>query len=122
MASTKANNNRVAWTYTDEQGNDWAISAKAVYVLDPTDGTKFGGSAAAASVKAIPGNMKPRRVQCTDASGNQRWVIAYENTATIWTTPGTALTLDYYGTDTSFTTTDHTRGEKKNRRGTYQNA
>lgn len=122
MASLKASGNRVAWTYTDDQGNDYAISAKAAYVLDPTDGAKYGGAAAGASVKALPSNFKPRRVQVVDASGNQRWMVAYELTSTIWTTPGTALTINYFGSDVAFTTTDHTRGEKKPRRGTYQSA
>lgn len=122
MTSLKASNNRVAWTYTDDQGNDYAISAKALYVTDGTDGAKYGGSAASASVKAIPGNFRPRRVQCVDASGNQRWVVAYELSATIWTTPGTTLVLNYLGSDVSFTTTDHTRGEKKPRRGTYESS
>lgn len=122
MASAKANNNRVAWTYTDDQGNDWAISAKAVYVLDPTDGAKYGGSAAGADVEPIPGNMKPRRVCMVDASGNQRYVVAYETTATIWATPGTQCTLDYYGTDTTFTASKRHRGERLNKRGTYQSA
>src|SRR5512144_3243734 len=108
MASLKASGNRVAWTYTDDQGNDYAISAKAAYVLDPTDGAKYGGSAAAASVKALPSNFKPRRVQVVDASGNQRWMVAYELTSTIWTTAGTALTINYFGSDVAFTTTDHT--------------
>lgn len=122
MPSAKANGNRVAWTYTDDQGTDWAISAKAVYVLDPTDGAKYGGAAAAASVPAIPGNMRPRRVQAVDGSGNQRWVICYDTTCAAWATPGTQLTLDYFGQDVAFTTTNHNRGEKKNRRGTYQSA
>lgn len=118
----KQSGNRVAWTYTDDQGNDWAISAKGAYVLDPTDGAKYGGSAASASVAPIPGNFRPRRVCCVDASGNQRYVIAYETTATIWSTPGTSLSLNYFGTDTAFTTTVRTRGERRNKRGTYQAA
>lgn len=122
MTSLKASNNRVSWTYTDDQGNDWAISAKAAYVLDPTDGAKYGGSAAAASVKQLPGNFHPRRVQCVDSSGNQRWVVAYETDAAIWTTTGTALTLNYFGNDVSFTTSENTRGEKKPHRGTFQSA
>lgn len=122
MASLKASNNRVAWTYTDHLGNDYAISAKAAYVLDPTDGAKYGGSAAGAGVESIPGNFKPRRVCCVDASGNQRWVIAYETTATIYTTPGTQVTLNYFGQDVLFTSTDRIREEKLARRGTFQSA
>jgi hypothetical protein len=122
MASTKASGNRVSWTYTDDDGADWSISAKGAYVLDVTDGAKYGGAAAGASVPPIPGNMRPRRVCSVDASGNQRYVIAYELTATIWTTPGTALELNYFGSDVAFTTTNRRRGERTNRRGTYQSA
>lgn len=118
----KQSGNRVAWTYTDDDGNDWAISAKNAYVLDPTDGAKYGGSAAGASLQNLPGNMRPRRVCCVDASGNQRYVVAYEATATIWTTPGTALSLNYFGNDVAFTTTARRRGERVNKRGTYQSA
>lgn len=114
--------NRVAWTYTDDGGNDWAISAKGNLVLDPTDGAKYGGSAAAASVAQIPGNFKPRRVCCVDASGNQRYVIAYDTTCALWATPGTSVTLNYFGADVAFTATNRRRGEKSNKRGTYQSA
>lgn len=122
MASLKASGNRVSWTYTDDDGNDWSIAAKGVYVLDVTDGAKYGGSAAGAAVAPIPGNFRPRRVACADASGNVRYVIAYETTAAIWTTPGTSLTLNYFGNDVAFTTSARRRGERINRRGTYQSA
>ncbi len=54
MASTKADNNRCAWQYTDKNDTDYAISAKAVYVLDGTDGAKYGGQAAPSTVRRIP--------------------------------------------------------------------
>lgn len=114
--------NRVAWTYTDDDGTDWAISAKANEVLDATDGAKYGGSAAGAALQNLPGNMRPRRVCCVDASGNQRYKIAYEVTAAIWTTPGTTLTLNYFGADVAFASTKRRRAERTNKRGTYQSA
>jgi hypothetical protein len=112
----------VSWTYTDDQGNDWAIAAKANMVLDATDGPKLGGAAAGRAVPQLAGNMRPRRAQVADASGNQRWVICYDTTAALWTTPGTTITLNYFGTDVQFESTGTTRGEKKNRRGTFQSA
>lgn len=118
----KQSNNRVSWTYTDDEGGDWAISAKGAYVLDPTDGTKYGGSSASGDVTQLAGNFEPRRVCCVDASGNQRYVIAYDTTAAIWTTPGTGITLNYFGADVAFTSTKRKRGEKLNKRGTYQTA
>lgn len=112
MASTKADNNRVAWTYTDKKSTAYAISAKAVYVLDGTDGVKYGGSAASASNRRIPLDLKPRRVKCTSDGKPDKWVIAYSTAATIYTTPGTTLTLDCNGVDTVYTTTDVIREEK----------
>lgn len=112
MASTKADNNRVAWTYTDKKSVAYAISAKAVYVLDGTDGVKYGGAAAQGTNRRIPKDLKPRRVKFTAAGKPDKWVIAYTTTATIYTTPGTTLTLDCNGTDTVYTATDVIREEK----------
>jgi len=113
MASTKADNNRVAWTYTDDKNRDWRVSAKAVYVLDVTDGAKYGGSAAASSVQRIPKELKMRRVKCTSNGKPDKWMVAYEPAATIYTTPGTTLTLDTNGIDAIFDASDTTRGEKR---------
>ena len=112
MASTKADNNRVVWQYTDDNSNDWAVSAKAVYVLDGTDGAKYGGSAPASSVKPKPLQMRMRAVKCVDATGFAKWVPAYETDAAIWTTAGTQLTLCKNGVDTTFSATSSHRGEK----------
>ena len=64
MASTKANNNRVVWDYTDDNAADYAVSAKAVYVLDGTDGSKYGGSAPAETVPPKPLQLVMRKVKC----------------------------------------------------------
>lgn len=113
MASTKATNNKCAWTYTDNYGNDYRVSAKSVYVLDGTDGAKYGGGAAANSLIGKPRGLQMRKVKCTDAAGNVKYVVAYTEAATIWTTPGTVLTLDLNGTDTAFTTTGHKTSERE---------
>lgn len=112
MASTKADNNRVAWAYTDRKGVQYAISAKAVYVLDVTDGAKYGGEAAVPANRRIPKDLKPRRVKCHAAGYPDKWMIAYDTTATIYTTPGTALTLDVNGVDVNYLSTDIIREEK----------
>jgi hypothetical protein len=112
MASLKADNNRVAWTYTDDNAEPFTISAKAVYVLDGTDGSKFGGEAGSTDDRRIPKEMKPRRVKCVSAGKPDKWMIAYATTATIWTTAGTTLTLDCNGTDTVYATTKTKRGER----------
>lgn len=115
MASTMASNDRTSWTYTDESGNVWAISAKSVYVTG-IDAAKYGGSAALKATPPIPGNFKPRRAQYAADSGDTKWVICYTNTADAWATDDTTLTLNLRGVDTVFTRTGETRGEKRNRR------
>lgn len=111
MASTKADNNRVGWVYTDDDSTDYGISAKAVYVQDVTDGAKFGGKVRTTE-RRIPRDLKPRKVKCVASGKPDKWVVAYETDATIWTTPGTNLTLDANGVDTTYTTTRIKRHEK----------
>lgn len=112
MASTKADNNRVCWRYTTNDGVNYAISAKAVYVKDATDGAKYGGGAGQDEDRRIPKDLKPRRVKCRADGKPDKWVIAYQTSATIYTTPGTTLTLDCNGVDVAYTTTKIVREEK----------
>lgn len=112
--------NRIVWTYTDEDGTAWNIAAKKVYVTDVTDGAKYGGSAGDEDQPQLPGNFRPRRVKCVASGHDDRWVIAYTNAATIWTTPGTTLTLNANGADVAYTTTKYKRGERANRAGTQE--
>ncbi len=108
MATTRVDGNRVAWTYTTTDGETFRTSAKNVYVNDVTDGAKFGGSAAAGSVRPLPASFKTRKVVCVDATGVSRAVVAYDTTCALWATPGTTVTLNKNGVDTVFTaTTDH---------------
>jgi len=111
MASTKADNNRVAWTYTDDNGQDWRVSAKAVYVLDGTDGAKYGGSAGAETDPLKPAGLRMRMVKCKSSGHPSKYVVAYETDATIWTTPSTALSLNLNGVDVAYTTTKGKRQE-----------
>lgn len=111
MASTKADNNRVGWKYTDDASTDYCISAKAVYVTDVTDGAKYGGSAQAGTEAPMPRQLRPRRVRCTSSGKPDKWVIAYETDAAIWTTPGQTLTLNCNGVDTTYTSTKDKRAE-----------
>lgn len=121
MASTKADNNRVAWTYTDDNGQDWRTSAKAVYVLDGTDGSKFGGDAGSEDDPQKPPGLSMRMVKCKSSGHPAKYVPAYSVTATIWTAPGTGLTLNLNGVDVAYTTTKGKRAEK-NRDGIQQTA
>jgi hypothetical protein len=112
MASTKADNNRVVWTYTSDNGTDYAVSAKAVYALDGTDGAKYGGSAPAATVSPKPLQMKMRKVKCISAGHPAIWIPTYEVGATLWSTPGTTVVRDLNGVDTTYTATGSHYGEK----------
>lgn len=114
MASTKADNNRVSWAYTDSSTPPvvYAMSAKAVYVLDGTDGAKLGGAAAVATNRRIPKDLKPRMVKMSAAGHPDRYIVAYSTTATIWTTPGTTVTLDLNGSDIVYTAQARHRAEE----------
>lgn len=105
-------NNRRRWRYTDRKGNHWAISAKVAYVDHATDGSKYGGQAAASSIRRIPKDLKPRRVKMTAAGHEDKWVIAYSVDADIYTTPGTTLTLNDLGADVVYSASDIVREEK----------
>lgn len=113
MASTKADNNRCAIRYVSDDGNNYAISAKAVYALDGTDGVKYGATAAQDADLRIPKDIKPRKIKCTSAGKPDKWVVVYNVTAAAWTTPGTTLTLDCNGVDTVYTTKPLKRNEKR---------
>lgn len=111
MASTKADNNRVAWSYTDDGGTTYAMSAKAVYVLGD-DAAKFGGSAPAATVRRLPKEVRPRKVKCISAGHPDKWMVAYEVDCDLWTVAGTSVTLDINGLDIIYASTATRRGEK----------
>jgi hypothetical protein len=101
-------NNRIAWTYTTNDNEAFRTSAKEVYVNDVVDGAKYGGAAAAGSVRPLPASFRTRKVVCVDAAGASRAVVAYTTAAAIWTTPGTTVTLNKNGADVVFTATgDH---------------
>lgn len=111
MASTKADNNRVAWTYTTNKGIDFRVSAKAVYVLDGTDGVKYGGSAAASTVAHLPKGFRMRAVKCTSAGNPDLWIPCYEADAPL-ATAGATVTRNLNGVDTVYTSTDTIREER----------
>jgi len=101
-------NNRVGWRYTADNARTYCVSAKAVYVLDATDGAKYGGQAASGTDPVKPRQMRMRAVRCTCAGHPDRWVPAYTSTATIWTTAGTTLVLNCNGADETYeATVDH---------------
>lgn len=117
MASTKANNTKVAWRYTDDNGHVFAVAAKQCYVEDGTDGVKYGGAAAQAADEAIPNELKMRKVKCLAPGGSAHWVPVYTTTAALWTTPGTQVTLNVLGVDVLCTSTRFKRAESQGRFG-----
>lgn len=124
MASTKADNNRVSWAYTSSESTPvtYAVSAKAVYVLDGTDGAKYGGSASEAANKRLPRGFRMRAVKCTSAAHPDRWIPAYDTACALWATPGTSVTRDLNGVDTAYIAQDVHRAERPPRDTTRQTA
>jgi hypothetical protein len=123
MTTLVVDNNRVAWTYTDDLGVDYRVSAKSVYVNHATDGGKYGGALADSTVPALPKGFKMRKVKLTSATHPDLWVVVYETTATAWTTGGTTLTRNLNGVDVVYTVTvDGRRSEKHPRSGITQQA
>lgn len=120
MATTKVDNNKVAWTYTDNNAETYRVSAKSVYVLDGTDGAKYGGSAASAALKAKPKGLRMRGVYCTSAAGKTILVTAYEPTATVFATPGTTVTRNINGVDVVVTSTAMQLAERSGKQAKEQ--
>jgi hypothetical protein len=81
--------NRIAWSYTDDDGNVWRVAA----LKAATDQAVLGGSAAAPTVPQRPGGWKLRRTTVSDGAGHSRVVPVYESTATI-VTAGTSFNFN----------------------------
>lgn len=81
--------NRIAWTYTDDDGNNWRVAAVKAW----TDQGVLGGAAALATVPQRPAGYKMRRTTVSDGAGHSRVVPCYEATATI-ATAGTSFNFN----------------------------
>lgn len=115
MASTLASNERIWGTYITDDGDDYNISCKKALVNAAGNAAKLGYAAGSANNLGIPNEFKPRKVKCVTAAGVARWVVCYSLLATLWTTPGTTIELDFFGVDTLFTSTKYRRGENAGR-------
>jgi hypothetical protein len=73
--------NRIAWTYTDDDGNHWRVAALKAW----TDQAVLGGAAAAATVPQRPAGYKMRRTTVSDGAGHSRVVPCYDQAAPIIT-------------------------------------
>jgi hypothetical protein len=89
--------NRIAWTYTSDDGNTYRVAAQKAM----TDQAVLGGSAAAATLPEKPSGIKMRRV--TVSNGTISRVLAcYEATAPI-VTAGTVVNANRAGDSHAFT-------------------
>lgn len=113
MANTVQDNSREAWTYTDDAGNDYRVSAKTVYVTHGTDAAKYGGSQAAATVPRLPKGFRMRAVKCTSAGLPDQWIPVYDTTCALWATPGTTVTRNNAGVDATYTRSTKRRSERQ---------
>src|SRR5260370_11787979 len=78
--------NRMAWNYTDDDGNVWRVAASQALVAQ----AKQGGSASSGTVPQRPGAWPLRRTTVSDGAGHSRVVVVYEITAPI-VTKGTTI-------------------------------
>ncbi len=86
----KLSTNRIAWTYTDDQGNEWRVAAQKAL----TDQGVLGGVAAASTVPQRPEAYKMRRMTFSDGSGHSRVLPIYKPDATA-TTAGTSINCNF---------------------------
>lgn len=102
-----ASSNKVAWTYTDDDGTDYRIAATKAITdqLNGSSAPKVGGSAALATVARLPKHIKPRKRYVVSAGGVRRAVICYDKTCDLWAVGGTTITLETGGADVAFTRT-----------------
>lgn len=102
---------RIRWTYTDDKGNDWAVSAQKSI----TDQDKLGGSAASVSVPPFPYRSRMRRIYVSNGTVT-RSVPSYDRVNTAWTAGTGTINLDLNNVSTAFTFSPNTLGEKIIRR------
>jgi hypothetical protein len=104
-----ASSNKVAWQYTDQNGNKFVARASKAITDQKTAGlaVKVGGVAKdGTEICALPRGYKPRRVSVRSASGVLRYVVCYDVNAPLWTTPNETVTLETAGADVVFTRVD----------------
>jgi len=81
--------NRIAWNYTDDEGNVWRVAALKAW----TDQAVLGGTASSGAIPRRLGGSKMRRCVVSDGAGHSRTVPVYEPGATI-ETAGTAFNFN----------------------------
>jgi hypothetical protein len=101
---------RTRWKYTTDTAIDYSFNALTDYT---SQAAVLGGEAAAAGLRPHPKGFKPRLALCWLASDHtkKRQVVCYENTATAYTTIGTAVNVDVLGVATAYVVYE-TEGER----------
>lgn len=85
--------NRIAWTYTADDGTDYRVAAiKAV-----TDQSKLGGSAALATVPPLPKHIKMRRLTVRNTTLNRARTVPLYSTDAAILTPAQTVNLNSSG-------------------------
>jgi len=98
-------NNRIAWTYTDDNGNTWRVAAvKAI-----TDQDKLGGTAWNGTDPPKPASIKMRRISVRNVAQNaSRVVPVYAPGASIQDS-GATINLNHLNVDSyAFTSSGNT--------------
>lgn len=103
--------NRIAWTYTDDDGNNWRVAAQKAL----TDQAVLGGAAAAGTVAERPNLGRMRRCTVSDGLGHSRVVVVYEPTAPI-VTAGTSINVNVLENSTAMTSNGGFIPEERPRR------
>jgi hypothetical protein len=101
---------RTRWKYTTDTAIEYSFNALTGYT---SQAAVLGGSAAAAGLRPHPRGFKPRVALCWLAADHskKRRVVVYDNTATAYTTIGTAVMVDVGGTATEYIVYE-TEGER----------
>lgn len=118
-----ADGNKIAWTYTDDNGVDWrvAVSKRITDQVNGSSAVKVGGSAAAATVTRLPSWIKPRRRYVTYGAV-RRSVVCFDRTCDMWAVAATTITLETSGATQTFTRTADGFYNERRRDTTAQSA
>lgn len=88
-------NNRIAWTYTDDNGNNWRVAAvKAI-----TDQAKLGGAAWNGTDPPKPANIKMRRITVRNVAQNTSRVVPVYAPGAAIQTAGETVNLNHLNVD-----------------------
>lgn len=88
-------NNRIAWTYTDENGANWRVAA----VADITSQNKLGGTAWNGTDPAKPASLKMRRISVRNVAQNASRVVPVYSAGAAIQTENATVNLNHLNVD-----------------------